>query len=75
VVRFVDLNLSGTSALGNTPPSYLISSRNNQALVINPTSASTPVQLGVLKGNYLFDVTVTDSKGNKTTITIDVQYV
>ncbi len=75
VVRFVDLNLSGTSPSGNTPLTYLVTSRNNQALVINPTSASTSVQLGVLKGDYLFDVTVTDSKGNKTTITIDVQYV
>jgi FtsZ-binding cell division protein ZapB len=75
VVRFIDLNLSATSASGNTPLTYFTVSRNNQALVLNPTSATPSLQLGVLKEDYLFDVTVTDSKGNKTTVTIDVQYV
>lgn len=76
VVRLVDLNLSGsTSPSGNTPLTYFTVSRNNQALVLNPNAAQPSLQLGILKGDYLFDVTVTDSKGNKTTITIDVIYV
>jgi hypothetical protein len=75
-VNLVDLNLSGsTSPSGNTPLTYFTVSRNNQALVLNPASAQPSLQLGPLKGDYLFDVIVTDSKGNKTTITVDVIYV
>ena len=33
------------------------------------------VQVAELFGDYFFDVTVTDSKGNKTTLPVDVQLV
>lgn len=74
--RQFNLNLSSsTSTIGNTPLTFLTKSRNTQAAVINPTSITPTLQVGPLKGDYLFDVTATDSKGNQTTITIDVSYV
>ena len=70
----IDLT-SSSSPIGNTPLTFLTMSRNIQAAVINPTSLTPTIQVPPIKGDYLFDVTVTDSKGNKTTITIDVMYV
>jgi len=76
LVRQFNLDLSSsTSPIGNTPLTFLTTSENTQAAVINPTSITPTIQVGTLKGDYLFDVTATDSKGNKTTIVIDVVYV
>jgi hypothetical protein len=76
LVRQFNLDLSSsTSTIGNTPLTFLTTSRNTQAAVINPTSITPTLQVGPLKGDYLFDVTATDSKGNQTTIAIDVLYV
>ncbi len=76
VVRLIDLDLSGSSSpQGNTPLTFLTTSRNTQAVVLGPTSVKPSVQLSETFGDYLFDVTVTDSKGNVTVATIDVRYV
>ena len=76
VVRLLDLDLSGSSSpVGNTPLTFFTTSRNTSAVVLNPTSPKLSVQLSELFGDYLFDVVVTDSKGNKGTATIDVRYV
>ena len=75
LVRQVTLNLSATSAAGNTPLTFSVTSRNTQAAVINPTSSMPIVQLAGLFGDYFFDVVITDSKGNMTTTAIDVQFV
>jgi K319-like protein/OmpA family protein len=76
VVRQVNLDFTAsTSPLGNTPLTFVTTSRSNGAAVLNPTSATPTVQVNASKGDYLFDVTVTDSKGNKATITLDVLYI
>jgi hypothetical protein len=70
----VDLSSSG-SPVGNTPLTFVTTSRNTQAGVINPTSITPTLQVPALQGDYLFDVTATDSKGTQSRITIDVSYV
>jgi hypothetical protein len=76
VVRTVQLDLTGsTSAAGAGPLTFFTQSRNSSAVVLNPTSPTPNVQLSELFGDYFFDITVTDSKGNKTTVTVDVQLV
>jgi hypothetical protein len=74
VVRLLDIDLSATTS-PNQPLSFLTTSRSQAAVVLNPTSPHFSVQLSELFGDYFFDVTVTDSKGNKSTATIDVHYV
>jgi hypothetical protein len=74
VVRLLDIDLSSSTS-PNLPLSFLTTSRNQAAVVLNPTSAHFSVQLSELFGDYFFDVLVTDSKGNKSTATIDVRYV
>jgi len=76
VVRQVTLDLSGsTSPAGNTPLTFNTTSRNTAAAVLNPNSSMPIVQLSELFGDYFFDVTVTDSKGNVSVITVDIQFV
>lgn len=76
VVRDLGLNASQSSSpAGNTPLTYLWTSRNTTAAISNPTSPTPIVHLGQLEGDYFFDLTVTDSKGNKSTATVDVQLV
>ena len=76
VVREVTLDLSGsTSPAGNNPLSFFTTSRQTSAVVLNPTSSKPLVELSELFGDYFFDVAVTDSKGNKSTVTVDVRLV
>jgi hypothetical protein len=76
LIRLLDLNLSASSsAAGNTPLTFLTTSRNVASVVLNPTSARPSLELSELFGDYLFDVTVTDSKGNKSSVTVDVRYL
>ncbi|MGI8741407.1 MAG: PKD domain-containing protein [Bryobacteraceae bacterium] len=76
VVRTITLDLSGSvSAAGNNPLTFMITSRNTAAAILNSTSSMPIVQLSELFGDYFFDVTVTDSKGNKTTVPVDVRLI
>lgn len=76
VVRTVTLDLTRTtSAAGNNPLTFQVTSRNTAAVVLNPTSSTPIVQLSELFGDYFFDVTVTDSRGNRTTVALDVRLV
>jgi hypothetical protein len=76
VVRLIDLDLTGsTSPQGNLPLTFFTTSRNTQAVVLGPTSSKLSVQLSETFGDYFFDVTITDSKGNTSVGTIDVRYV
>jgi hypothetical protein len=74
VVREINLDFTGTTS-PNQPLSYLTTSGTVQAVVLNPTSVTPSVQLGELFGDYFFTVVVTDSKGNQSTQTVDVQLV
>ena len=63
------------STSGNGPLTYFWTTQNtNPAAVLNPTSAVTNVQLSGPSGNYIFLLTVTDSKGNSATATITVLF-
>jgi hypothetical protein len=63
------------SPSGNNPLTYSWSAANqNPAAILNPTSAVTNVQLNGPNGTYIFNLTVTDSKGNSSTATITVLF-
>ena len=62
------------SPIGNNPLTFNWTSRNNQAAILTPNSATPRVQLGIIGGDYLFDVEVTDSKGNKTLVTVTIRF-
>lgn len=75
-VRTIRLDASQSSSpAGNTPLTYLWQSVNGRAAILDPTSPTPTVYLGNLFGDYYFTVTVTDSKGNQATATVDVQLV
>jgi hypothetical protein len=74
VYRLVTLDLSGTIS-ANTPVTFTTSSRQTSAVVLNPSGNMVQVQLSELFGDYFFDVVATDSKGQTTTATVDLQYV
>jgi hypothetical protein len=72
--RQITLDLSGSSSsTGSTPLSFLTVSMNQSAAVLGATSSTPTLQLAQLFGDYFFTVTVTDSKGNSATATVDVQ--
>ena len=74
--RQLTLDASGTfSPSGNNPLTYLWTVRNGASGILNPTSPTPIVQMNQLIGDYYFDLTVTDSKGNQTTGTLIVQLV
>ena len=74
--RQVTLDASGsTSPSGNLPLTFLWSVRNSAAGILNPTSATPIVQMNQLVGDYYFDLTVTDSKGQQSTATVIVRLV
>jgi hypothetical protein len=76
VVRQVSFDLSqSSSSAGNTPLTFLTTSQNIRAAVLNATSVTPTVQLGEQFGDYLFTVVVTDSKGNQATATVDIRLV
>src|SRR5579872_1009836 len=75
IVRTLQLSATATSPAGNNPLTYMWTSVGGSAAISNATSPNPIVQLGELYGDYLFNLTVTDSKGNQSTATIDVRLV
>jgi hypothetical protein len=73
-IRQVTLNLSGSSSpTGNNPLTFLTASNNLSSAVLGSATSHPSVQLAELAGDYFFTVTVTDSKGNSTTVTVDLR--
>ncbi len=74
--RQLRLDASGTySPSGNTPLSFYWTVQNtNPAAILNPTSPTPDVQLGGPSGDYIFNLTVTDSKGNTSTGSLTVHF-
>jgi len=66
---------SSFSSLNPGPLSFLWTSHDSQSSILNPTSPTPRVQIYNNLGTYLFDVTVTDSKGLSTTVTVTVKLV
>ncbi|HZU47343.1 MAG TPA: hypothetical protein VFA16_08870, partial [Mycobacterium sp.] len=76
VVRQVTLDLSqSTSSTGATPLTFITTSQSISSAVLNPTSSQPTVQLSEQFGDYFFNVTVTDAKGNTATAVVDIQLV
>jgi len=76
-VRTLTLDASqSTSPAGNTPLTFFWSvAAGNGAGVVNATSPTPTVTLGVPDGEYDFQVVVTDSKGNTSSGVIHVMLV
>jgi OmpA family/PKD domain len=74
--RHIRLDASGTfSPAGNTPLTFFWTVQNtNPAAILNPTSPTPDVQLAGPSGDYIFILTVTDSKGNSSTGTLTVHF-
>jgi hypothetical protein len=73
VVRTLALNASQSfSPAGYGPLKYLWTSRGSRASISDANSPNPVVYLGNLYGDYYFDLTVTDARGNTATATIDV---
>jgi hypothetical protein len=75
--RDLRLDASGSfSPAGNTPLSFYWTVRGtDRAVIYQRTSATPNVFLRLAPGNYLFDLTVTDSKGNSSTKTLTVRLI
>jgi hypothetical protein len=69
------LDGSGSSDPEGGPLTYRWRSLGTSAVVLDPTSATTRVQIGGPRGAYDFELTVTDSAGNVAVDTVRVQYV
>ncbi len=73
--RFITLNAAGSySPTGNNPLSFVWTSLNDKAFITNPNSPTPSVTLGLTSGVYLFQLTVTDSKGNQATAIVTVNF-
>lgn len=73
--RFITLSAAGTySPSGNNPLTYVWLSLNNTATIVNANSPTPSVTLGLTSGVYLFQLTVTDSKGNQATAIVTVNF-
>jgi hypothetical protein len=70
------IDASGSFSSTNPGPlTYLWTSHDSLAAILNPTSPTPRVQINNFLGTYLFDVTVTDSKGNSAKATISIKLV
>src|SRR6185295_11920273 len=75
-VRDLKLDASGSfSPSGNNPVAFYWTVRGDKATIYDRTSSTPRVYLPGTAGNYIFDVTVTDSKGNSTTKTLTVRLI
>lgn len=62
------------SPSGNTPLTFRWTVRNNAANILRGDTATPTVQLLNSNGDYFFDVTVTDSRGQSSTGTVTLQH-
>ena len=69
------MHRSPVSPGGFAPLKYFWTSREGRAAISGANTPTPIVYLGNLYGDYFFDVTVTDSRGNVSTGTIDVRLV
>jgi hypothetical protein len=70
------IDASGSFSSTNPGPlTFLWKSHDEAAAILNPTSATPRVQIVNFLGTYLFDVTVTDSRGNSTSVTVAIKLV
>ena len=74
MVRQLRLSTTATDPNG-LPLTYSWRSINTMAAVLDPASATPTVQLGELYGDYPFEVTVTNSKGQTAKAVITVRLV
>jgi hypothetical protein len=75
--RYFNLDASQSfSAAGNNPLTFMWTAINNPAMITNPTSATPMVALPTNSGpgEYVFQVVVTDSKGNSSTGIVVAQF-
>lgn len=74
--RDVRLDASGSSSpSGNTPLQFYWTVRSDKAVIYQRNSPTPNVYLPGTPGNYIFDLTVTDSKGNSTTKSLTVRLI
>ena len=74
LVRQLTLDLSSSnSPSGNNPLTFSTTSGTLSAAVLGANTSHPTVQLAQTYGDYFFTVTVTDSKGNATTETVDIR--
>jgi len=74
--RNVTLDASGSfSPTGNTPLTFVWTSLNDRAVITNAGSAVAFAQVGLIPGQYLFQLTVIDSKGNSSTTIVTVNWM
>jgi hypothetical protein len=74
IFRFITLDASKSfSPSGNNPLTYKWVSVNDRSLVLNANSPTPNIQLGMFGDVYLFNLTVTDSKGNSSTVVVAVK--
>ena len=73
IFRYLTLDASGSfSPAGNNPLTFKWVSVNDRALVLGANTAKPQIQLGFIGDVYLFNLTVTDSKGNSSTVVVAV---
>jgi hypothetical protein len=73
--RNITLDASASfSPSGNTPLTFVWTSLNDRAIITNAGSAVAQVQVGLIPGQYLFQLTVIDSKGNSATAIVTVNW-
>ena len=74
--RNVTLDASGSfSPTGNNPLTFIWTSLNDRAIITNAGSAVAQAQVGLIPGQYLFQLTVIDSKGNSSTTVVTVNWM
>ena len=76
VTRQFQLDGTASTSFDGKPLTYLwtIPSGNPQAAISGATTATPTVQFGLGRGNYIFQLTVTDSIGGSSTDTITINY-
>ena len=76
IYRIITLDASGSfSPQGNNPLTFNWTVRAQAAAILPPNSPTPTIELGLIGGDYIFDLTVTDSKGNSSTATIVVHFI